>query len=454
MKVLLVGTWGNPCGWKGVVYRVPRPPGDRHGFSRLVDWDFQDRLECRSRASTAALCRALEEAGHEVKVLLVGVDTVTGGEGNTYSEILEGVRSLYMRYAEEFFDSEPELLILPGVGKFGKRFRGAPGNGLPLLVLRLLELLEDGNFDSIALDLSHGINFMPVLVSEEVERVFDFLNALSPNRLSLVRFNSDPVVGGVEEAFINIIGIRKESTEPWILLQGTGRIPKSHRVYRLITRITGEGTLEKLNKLQLTFSEALARIQKVAALISYGLVFPLLQIRDMGDLSKLYESLKELLRNLILDREVSGELVSHDFALDHRAIDEVLLTLRSLTVMLPKEAKDEVSIEELKEIAGSRLKLGPLQLILMKREISKIKEAVRGKSEGKWSYWELLGHKPEDFGDMEVRVRNFIAHAGFDAHLLKIAKRGDELFVGYDERFKEYIMGIIENIYSRWIKTS
>jgi len=453
MKILLIGTWGNPGGWREVVYRVPRPPENPKKFSRLINWDFQNRLECRCSASTAALSRALEEAKYKVKVLLIGVDTVTGGEGNTYPEIVEGVKTYYMKYAMEFFDYEPELLILPGVGRFGKRFRGAPGNGLPLLVLRLLELFEQEDFDSIVLDLSHGINFMPVLVSEEVEKVFSFLSALSPGGLSLIRFNSDPVIRDVKEAFINIIGIRRRSMEPWILLQETGRISKNH-VYRLMTRKTSKWTQNKLNELQETFNTALEKIQREAALMSYGLVLPLLKIHDARCLSELQKSMKELLRDLILHREVSDGLVSYDFVLDHRAIDDVLLSLWLLTRTLPKEAKSEVSVDELREIAESRLRLGPLQLTLMNREISKIKEAIKGKTEGEWSYWELLGYEPEDFGDMEVKVRNFIAHAGFDAHLLRITKKRDGIFVKYDESSKDYIMKIIKNIYSKWIKAS
>lgn len=162
---------------------------------------FRDmqQLRCSSCSSTLALAEFFRRGGHDVEVLVLGVDTAeTPREGESGLDFRRRVEERYRAWADELLKrtgcASAELKIdavaLPGIGTYGGwRFRGTPmavfNSALSAIVRR-----ERPSF--IALDLSHGVNYQAVSALYAATAA-----AVIWGKTQLLVFNSDPYPPGV-----------------------------------------------------------------------------------------------------------------------------------------------------------------------------------------------------------------------------------------------------------------
>ncbi|MDW7986995.1 MAG: CRISPR-associated CARF protein Csx1 [Nitrososphaerota archaeon] len=193
MDSVLVATWGNPWapGWREVEY--------------LFDDDMM-----KSKSSLPLLLQRIEKVdGGLSKVLIVVLDTVVDSVMNSYEELLNYVEKKFLKFISEDLKLDTkniEVIVAPGTGRF--RIRGTPGyqvsefNGelLDFYIYVLLKLSREfcPNDLVLHLDLTHGINYMPVLVYRAVKELLGIL-AMS-KKVKLTVYNAEPFVGDVTKS--------------------------------------------------------------------------------------------------------------------------------------------------------------------------------------------------------------------------------------------------------------
>jgi CRISPR-associated protein Csx1 len=190
-SVLVAAAWGYPPGWRKARYRVEPPQHPSFKGARQV--------ECTSCSSTLALIRFFRENDWDVKTLIFGVDTALNPAD--FADGKEFRRSVKERYIEWFrglvktsdcsLESEPEVIILPGIGRhWGRQFKGAP---LAIFNEALHVLLKAGKPSILAVDLTHGINFQTVAVLYAAVAAA----VIWKKERDLLILNSDPYPAGV-----------------------------------------------------------------------------------------------------------------------------------------------------------------------------------------------------------------------------------------------------------------
>lgn len=259
LRVLVIGTWGFPGGWSKVNYRFPKPP------SRVEEWRKPSKwgditpasVKVASHSTTMAIgCILKRIREFEVEMAVLGLDTVSvlgrfkggdevqervkknleekvGKKGCLGEESVRDGRDDVVSSAEvvvnEFIsefrkelgdclnDVEVKTIILPGTGRFkynistsndctGSRyyFKGSPMNMLAVMRLELDKLLEEKKPDAVILDLSHGVNYLPVLARDAVMESIALYSALQSKKVGLALVNSDPDFVG-NESLIHLV---------------------------------------------------------------------------------------------------------------------------------------------------------------------------------------------------------------------------------------------------------
>jgi CRISPR-associated DxTHG motif protein len=211
-----------------------------------------------------------------------------------------------------------EVEILPGIGNFklgDSRYRYSGGVGITMIAMEtsLYGRLKRVRPDFVVLDVSHGINYLPLTAAIAVRRAVKMYSSASRKLVSLAILNSDPVTEDDEEASVHIIDstVFKEDPLP-ALGEICTRIIESP--YRMLVR---ERPPEKLSRLEneykqilqdekLKFREVMRIIERV---YPYGLILLLVtkldQLRNENiDFKAMYERLIGLLREVLGRRNV------------------------------------------------------------------------------------------------------------------------------------------------------
>jgi len=192
-SVLIAAAWGYPPGWKKAKY-IMEPP--QHPLFKGAK-----PVECTSCSSTLALIRFFRENGWDVKTLIFGVDTALNPAGFADGkEFRNNVKEQYVKWFRELektsncsAELEPEVVVLPGIGRYwGRRFEGAP----LAMFNEALRALRDSNKPPtfLAVDLTHGINFQTVAVLYAAVAAAVIWGV----EKNLLIFNSDPYPTGAK----------------------------------------------------------------------------------------------------------------------------------------------------------------------------------------------------------------------------------------------------------------
>lgn len=209
---VLIATWGNPFQWRPIKYRIEC---ERLGLKECKD------AEMTNRSTLPVLIESLKPD----KIIILALDTLANirikrGD-NTYEPNLEAKE--ISDYAEVRKDVEErvkwfinervkplvenedtkkeldnvEILVGPGLGEFDNA--SVSGDMLDFYGFVLFELsqkLPRGNTE-VFLDLTHGINFMPVLTYRALGNLLGLSAYL--NNVSFYVLNSEPYPQGSPE---------------------------------------------------------------------------------------------------------------------------------------------------------------------------------------------------------------------------------------------------------------
>jgi CRISPR-associated protein Csx1 len=518
LSILVVSIWGFPGNWVPVRYRVAVPPGDCAKWGKLSSWSLGNRT-VTSHVTGFAVARSLEERIGSVRVAVYGLDALAAssppnmqkispkdsvraecvkelkvfleevmrqGPPRNYREVVEcasRVLNIFLsRYAEEagIEGRVDSAEVLPGVGSFVQRvngsrlryvFRGSPLVTLLWLEYSLYQLVEKLRPQCVVLDVSHGINYVPLLALLAARWALRAYSALSGNDVSLAVVNSDPVSEEWIESMIFPVAVWRIESEPLRILEYyRGLIgEKPYRVIDLEEVKKAPNILDEVKELERALSRVDSVLGDVASAASktrtHGTVLAavtLLLELDKGVLTDLIRRINELLEGL-RDRRVKivndTIYVENLYVIDPPRVLNTLYALDAVKSLLDDLGKlyatSEtvlrhgeylmLSTDVLKGFA-KRLGLRDVAETILKNELHDISEKIEsftkttGTSIDTPTPYRVIhdGVERVERGREEKRIeecnpneRNFYAHAGLEKNTIAVMKRDNKVYIGY-----------------------
>ncbi len=415
---LLIAPWGDPGRWSETTYRF-------------------EGEEYRGRSSLGPLRGKIEP---DLTLIVVG-DTL--GEGSGYTEVKESAGS-YVRRCLEEFGIDPEgcrICVLPGTGHFPKkRFRGSPKDFYHLLLKELSEIFlkrEPGTDGvEVHLDITHGINYMPVLTYRAVRDVLGILAMFSSVRLTV--YNADPLVSRDQDTVldVNVIESVRVSPLPPQLLPAESRLllPAGH--------LSPEEKGELGRYLSREIPSDHPRTVAFLGAVANGL--PLAVCTFFPDT----DSLREMLER------AHGAFEEH---VEVRKENERLEVTRRIRIAdcFETAVKALLTAELIRGSVGMRPEGGHFSLSFLKKlseeifrydrrfkdrigkDLKEIEDrTLPGGLGDSWSVLNELWSKP---ARDTVDSRNFIAHSGFERNAVEIRRTGGEIYLRYREKMVDTV---------------
>ena len=189
MKVL-IAPWGNPAGWKETNYVF-------------------NNKEIKSSSSL----KILQDTISPEETIILASDTLAQ-EGICYEEIKRNAKEKVEKYAKEFGVEKFKTIILPGIGHFQDKntkkethFYGNAQDYYYSLIYKLIQIFlknKERNIE-VHLDITHGVNYMPVLTYRALVELLGNISTLFDVKLCV--YNTDPAqpFNLLEKTEINII---------------------------------------------------------------------------------------------------------------------------------------------------------------------------------------------------------------------------------------------------------
>ena len=537
--VLVVGVWGFPGSWLLAGYRSLVPPRDPGRWGRLVYWGLGERVDLHS--TLVALAKTLLDSGWCVRVVVYGLDSLAApprrrdpgripgddevrrglveetnalidefyaSDPRDYGEVVGRAERVLRLYVEGYFGeagldlSLVDLVVVPGVGVFQLKggdggfkryvFRGSPQNTLALLELDLYRRLHTYRPRAVVLDVSHGINFLPVLAVSALRWAVKTYSALEGVEVGVAVVNSDPVESHGQEATLHLVDARVVSRRPLeVLADVVGevwRLVEGVKAYKMLVR--EERPPKELLELDKTVRMVAKKYASLAGTMlrvaDYGLLLYLahqLTDTDPNEILKDAKKVEELLSKAMARRvEAGGDtvIVSHGFSLNASGILDTIYTLHLLAKMA-REAPGLIEEVEGYRMAGldrlrsyaERVGLREPAKTLLYNELRDLEKRVNlyrkvtGEALEKPTPYRLVykaleaqaldlldeDRRQDLLKDLEksaeskmcdVDTRNFYAHAGLEQNAIAVAVKGDRILVGYHPQCLEKLAETIK----------
>lgn len=463
---LLVAPWGLPWDWRPATYVYEN--------CRL---ESSSSLACLARAlnpkrilivvSESALCsdRMIEEFAAEIR------------KGD-YGEALEGLKAAIEEYVGDTGVAASEavrVVVCPAHGSFKPRSRstrcrwsslGNPVSNYASCVMAgiLGELagMEGHGKVRIAVDITHGINYMPLAAFRAAMAAARIVSASKGVRATVEVFNSDPYVPGLPD---QALGIHLVDHEAVTSVKAATRLVYTVAAVENPTpvSIADAATLERLGlsaskagsiarglgvpEARRVWQQLYAKARRVSAALHYGLPLALLQYgyenaQPPGGswLAHAVHTLLGVLAKSLVSPVVAGtgdgwirvlRLVGFNY-------DDVKAVLASAAfldyarrtyleysgeVRASGYGALEVPLDVLRGVAEGYLP--PAQQELVKNELASPTSPLKYAGLD----WTRLGEKGKH---AETNVRNYIAHAGLERNIIEArreARRGGEVIL-------------------------
>ncbi len=432
MKKILITTWGNPSGWKVVTYK----------------YNEIERKSC----STLPLLKEIISPDY---IILIGLDTLYAlpelfdRNVNSYTKIKSKVEDFFKNKYYEFVNSKEELpyiIISYGVGNFNRiSFTGKLRDFYSYLLYKLTKfltnnILNKGEKDKeieVHLDLSHGINFMPVLTYKALKEILQIL-AITKD-ITLKVYNSEPVIGR-ETSYKYTIHLVEESR---IIPAPCNTKIKENKFLKINKQscISNEERRNIFQKVKFLNSDQTSELSAFLSSVYNGFPLVLFTFFPSQELISSFETkIDELIK--VYEDNIKVELrdteckISRDlfFTNDFETLTKAFFT----TMLLYEDSikrKKEVLINEIEEVAQKVFKFDKKLEIKIGEEIYNL-----NKLSSIPSFWELYNIIYTGFHsyrnqrkDIPIDERNFMAHAGFERNGVKLKREKNHIYIKYAE---------------------
>jgi CRISPR-associated protein Csx1 len=431
LKKILIAPWGNYSAWNEVIYSI-------------------NDLETESKSSLYAI----HEGINPDETYILALDTLSQLNSNNYSEIVKEVK----KNAEEFVSKNLnicnyEIIICPGVGTFPNgRFLG---NLLDYYSAVLYELSKrfDGDLE-VHLDLTHGINYMPVLTYKAIKELLGIL--AMKNDVKLIVYNTDPYVGRDKET-LNIHTVENRKVPPSPVLEGISDVFLSPMGFvnkkdkgKIGKEINQNNRIKELNRIKQNINVFLSSF-----IYALPLVYSTFFIRKEDIEDKIDEIINIFKSNIIVDNKGNIKELKRNAMFNEGFNTLIKAYFTSKVCEMEEFIKDELSLDEIDKMSEILFKSNSR---FVKNEtnnsvcriVSYIDtDKIKNKDKSSIRKWMLMGEFRKESRD-KFNIRNFLAHAGFEKNITEIYI--EDVKHTLKENGKEEIRCIKEKTFLRYCK--
>ena len=461
MKRVLVATWGNPFQWGEARYRV--------NCEELKLEECSD-VEMKNVSTLPVLLKALRPD----KTVILVLDTLANLtlknevlEKNLVSydgvkeDVMERVRWFITNKVIPLVEDEQtrkllenaEIVVAPGIGEFDNA--SVEGDVLDFYAFVLKTLAEElpAEDTEVFLDLTHGINFMPVLTYRALKNLLGLLAYLHVAKLHVL--NSEPYPQGdmrwkekiLESEVLNIRSIESEELRPKPI----------YSIFKDDTKRNWSAFISAVtNGFPLAFATFYPRIGEVKNFLDKAFrefedSIKVLMKKDEAGRDKVHivrekyldEDFRTAVKLHYLLRVLKPEFSGRQYPKDEATLDELMEITKKLFAKMPRIGiVVEDQIHELQKLergeyiyenGDSRRIPGIIDKINRDKRLNGLKKK-KGLSYGelrrilRWSSQSSYGINPEP------DVRNFIAHSGFEYNLVSVRYKDGKLMWFYSDR--------------------
>ncbi|MEM0017691.1 MAG: CRISPR-associated CARF protein Csx1 [Candidatus Korarchaeum sp.] len=439
MRGLVVATWGDPFAWREARYKLA---GSVHeGVTSLFALKEElspDRMVVLAPETLLSPSQRSAESmkRYQGKLLKEELHGLSGQEHpEWYESLLQSLKEALLRFCEEKLKVKPEVVIMPNLGEYSGvewiiRTEVSPDSAYAafalLSILSTASELADGDALRVALDTTHGINFMPLAAYRATLAACRVIAAAYHIKVVFEQYNSTPYpLGASDTPELEIFKVREEVITP---MKAAQRLvysyvsrEKVHHVYFADPRA------EEVRGNFKWLSEIHENTGPLAAAIHYSMPLAFLQFPSEPERSDV--DLMKLLSLVSIQEMGSKVRVEHlavpkyeDFKSSLSAYALASYGRRAAESMGFGKGIVEASLEQLRRVLDSHLQ-GPLAKVA-EHELSNLGElrdpeleeaAERSRSKGEWV---RVKEGCED------QRRILVAHAGLAKRSLEIKYEG------------------------------
>ncbi|WP_456374197.1 CRISPR-associated CARF protein Csx1 [Methanocaldococcus sp.] len=423
MKNILIAPWGNFKSWREVEYTL----GD---------------IKKPSKTSVSVISEKIKPD----KTYILVLDTLSNLNSDNYNDIVYEVKN----DVENFIKNENleiknyETIVCPGVGSFPNgKFLGNLRDYYSFILYKLAKNIS-GNVH-IHLDLTHGINYMPVLTYRAIRDVLEILAIKNDVRLTV--YNSDPYVGK-DLAELKIHIVEDSKIIPTYQFSGIQQNPldtteytPKEKIGEIKKTINQNNDIKNLKLSKQNINAFLASIKYALPLIysTFYVDYEIIEKIADGIIDSYFKYIQIDTDNKILKRYLK---LTTDF-------DSIIVAYKiSKECKLEKYIKNELSLKEIDNLKEELFKNNPYSSFIG-RELSTIyhifKEKYNEEEINKISKSWIPMYKFRKEDKDKFNIRNFLAHGGLE-------KSVTEIYINLDTNNEEDREKIFNNIKLRYYK--
>jgi len=434
MKILFE-VWGNYKRW------------------RKVNYSFNGK----NKESETSLQLLYEDIKPD-KVFMIFSDTlidnfVSDTKDMGYIDFIDRIKEDILKFVNNEILQKENLLVIPGVGSFEKsEFKGNPNNFFYILyyevVKKIIELLEEKSesnekIDQIVvyLDITHGINYMTIMVYKALKDIFSIISFFY--NIKFIVLNSDPVIGSNNNQ-VNINKIENVNLSPqfnFYKFKGYNLLRPFGEIDETTKKEIGKQIFENNKKEIIDNCYFFGGSFQNALLPFIYFLFP--DITKLEDfLDKIIGFFKEKL--FIENKDLNKIFIVQQVEI--KPLFHSILQIFLLTKLLFKKYDIQKKYEIDREDINSLKELFDYNRTLkmrLNKELEKIKDIKNIGNEYKdYGFYVLKNEYKED---NKIDDRNLYAHCGFAYTIIQIKKVNEKIFIRLKESVLDDICKIISN---------
>ncbi len=392
--MLVIATWGYPGSWKRVTYR--RGTSERREVKEILE-----KIEKEAYSFSSLSLFKKWKRSVLISITLADEDANVIGPQKAVNRLKE----LLERLASDKQCGDPEMRELPerveviaGAGTFLsnktiKTFKTPPQNINASILLKLHKILKDSNDDLIVLDVTHGLNYHPVLVEEKLTNTILPLYALKIGReVTFAVGASDPMTGGGncrQDVVLtyNIFAVSKHSPDLMSVIEALKvrlSSPVKHKLDEFIN------SKEILFALQKDF----LKLSYVPSPLFWSYIFTKLSMDKVNTerTIKTIDRILEVTEELILRYRVSNGTAEATVTANEEAV-KILLTLRTLLSKVKKMGEIH------------RLSFGATVYAIPKDKLKDLANLLKGEKRRLWDEeYSSFSNALNDLDDIRARA--------------------------------------------------
>jgi len=199
---IYIASWGNPLAWRKVEYKCNGKTNS--GFTSAVCAEANRYLiYVQDSAATAISSTTLEEAvqcaqkaGLQVTKEKAGDRETTRIEPSNWTNLRPTVEN-YVKCVAEKAGINAEIIVAGAAGRYaGYEYKATPDQIASELLAKLWQAIGDKPLKEanirLHLDLTHGVNYMPVLLLQTAQHLANILLAAGAKSVTIDAYNATP----------------------------------------------------------------------------------------------------------------------------------------------------------------------------------------------------------------------------------------------------------------------